>query len=159
MGGVLDGVRVIELTTMITGPLAGMLLADLGASIIKIENPEGGDPFRYFRGGNYSGHFIAYNRNKRSLTLDLRSARSKVEGRDLIAVFGMEGPNLALLDAHVAALNGETAEFTLEGARATVRCRVAPTHDAVDRVIGTFCLATKVERVDLREVPEPAAVA
>ncbi|MDH5224384.1 MAG: hypothetical protein OEW66_09055 [Actinomycetota bacterium] len=85
--------------------------------------------------------------------------RSKVEGRDLIAVFGMEGPNLALLDAHVAALNGETASFTLEGARATVRCEVAPTHDALDRVIGTFCLATKVEQVDLREVLEPAAVA
>lgn len=77
MGGMLDGVRVIELTTMITGPLAGMLLADLGASVIKVENPEGGDPFRYFRGGTYSGHFIAYNRNKRSLTLDLRSARGK----------------------------------------------------------------------------------
>ncbi|MGZ8630755.1 MAG: hypothetical protein ACXWZF_07270 [Actinomycetota bacterium] len=86
-------------------------------------------------------------------------SRSKVEGRDLIAVFGMEGPNLALLDAHVAALNGETASFTLEGARATVRCQVAPTHDALDRVIGTFCLAIKVEQVDLREAPEPAAVA
>jgi hypothetical protein len=85
--------------------------------------------------------------------------RSRVEGRDVIAIFGMEGPNLALLDAHVAALNGETAEFTLEGARATVRCQVAPTHDALDRVIGTFCLATSVERVDLREAPEPAAVA
>jgi len=85
-------------------------------------------------------------------------SRSKVEGRDLIAVFGMEGPNLALLDAHVAALNGETASFTLEGARATVRCRVAPTHDALDRVIGTFCLATEVQLVDLREV-SAAAVA
>jgi formyl-CoA transferase len=84
MGGVLDGVRVIELTTMITGPLAGMLLADLGASIIKIENPEGGDPFRYFRGGHYSGHFIAYNRNKRSLTLDLRSPRGKEIFLDLL---------------------------------------------------------------------------
>jgi crotonobetainyl-CoA:carnitine CoA-transferase CaiB-like acyl-CoA transferase len=82
--GVLDGVRVIELTTMITGPLAGMLLADLGASIIKVENPEGGDPFRYFRGGLYSGHFIAYNRNKRSLTLDLRSPRGKEILLDLI---------------------------------------------------------------------------
>ena len=39
MGGLLEGVRVIELTTMITGPLAGMLLADLGASVIKVENP------------------------------------------------------------------------------------------------------------------------
>jgi crotonobetainyl-CoA:carnitine CoA-transferase CaiB-like acyl-CoA transferase len=84
MGGVLDGVRVIELTTMITGPLAGMLLADLGASVIKVENPEGGDPFRNFRGGLYSGHFIAYNRNKRSLTLDLRSPRGKAIILDLL---------------------------------------------------------------------------
>jgi PAS domain-containing protein len=82
--------------------------------------------------------------------------RSRVEGRDLISVFGMEGPHLALLDAHVAALNGQTASFTLEGARATVRCRVAPTHDALDRVIGTFCLATEVQLVDLREVPTAA---
>lgn len=82
--GLLDGVRVIELTTMITGPLAGMLLADLGASVIKVENPEGGDPFRYFRGGLYGGHFIAYNRNKRSLTLDLRSPRGKEILLDLL---------------------------------------------------------------------------
>jgi crotonobetainyl-CoA:carnitine CoA-transferase CaiB-like acyl-CoA transferase len=84
MTGMLNGVRVVELTTMITGPLAGMLLADLGASIIKVENPDGGDPFRYFRGGLYSGHFIAYNRNKRSLTLDLRSPRGKEILLDLI---------------------------------------------------------------------------
>src|ERR1700716_27586 len=73
----LDGVRVIELTTMIPGRLAGMLLADLGACVTKIENREGGDPFRSFRGGRYSGHFISYNRNKRSLTLDLRSPQVK----------------------------------------------------------------------------------
>jgi formyl-CoA transferase len=77
MTGVLDGVRVLELTTMITGPLAGMLLADLGASVIKVENREGGDPFRYFRGDLYGSHFISYNRNKRSLTLDLRTAKGK----------------------------------------------------------------------------------
>ena len=62
---------------MITGPLAGMLLADLGASVIKIENRESGDPFRKFHGGLYSAHFLSYNRNKRSLTLDLRSAKGK----------------------------------------------------------------------------------
>jgi crotonobetainyl-CoA:carnitine CoA-transferase CaiB-like acyl-CoA transferase len=77
MSGMLEGVRVLELTTMITGPLAGMLLADLGASVIKVENREGGDPFRYFRGDLYGSHFIAYNRNKRSLTLDLRSPKGK----------------------------------------------------------------------------------
>jgi hypothetical protein len=85
--------------------------------------------------------------------------RSKVEGRDLIAIFGMEGSGLDLLDAHVAALNGESAEFTLEGQHAAVRCTVAPTHDAFDRVIGTFCLATTVERVDLPETLDHAAVA
>jgi crotonobetainyl-CoA:carnitine CoA-transferase CaiB-like acyl-CoA transferase len=75
----LDGIRVLELTTMITGPLAGMLLSDFGAAVIKIENREGGDPFRNHHGGLYAGHFLSYNRNKRSLTLDLRSAK----GRDI----------------------------------------------------------------------------
>ena len=69
----LSGIKVVELTTMITGPLAGMMLADLGADVVKIENPEGGDTFRSFRGGLYSPHFCAYNRNKRSLAVDLRS--------------------------------------------------------------------------------------
>ncbi len=73
MTGSLSGIKVIELTTMITGPLAGMMLADLGADVIKIENPEGGDTFRSFRGGLYSPHFCGYNRNKRSLALDLRA--------------------------------------------------------------------------------------
>ncbi len=84
MPGTLDGIRVVELTTMITGPLAGQLLADLGAAVIKIENREGGDPFRNYHGGNYSGHFLSYNRNKRSLTLDLRAARGKEILWDLI---------------------------------------------------------------------------
>jgi crotonobetainyl-CoA:carnitine CoA-transferase CaiB-like acyl-CoA transferase len=84
MPGTLDGIRVVELTTMITGPLAGQLLADLGAAVIKIENREGGDPFRNYHGGNYSGHFLSYIRNKRSLTLDLRAARGKEILWDLI---------------------------------------------------------------------------
>jgi formyl-CoA transferase len=81
----LNGVRVVELTTMITGPLAGMLLADLGAAVIKIENRDGGDPFRSHHGGLYGGHFLAYNRNKRSLSLDLRSPQGKDILFELIA--------------------------------------------------------------------------
>jgi crotonobetainyl-CoA:carnitine CoA-transferase CaiB-like acyl-CoA transferase len=73
----LRGIRVVELSTMITGPLAGMMLGDWGADVIKVENPDGGDPFRSFRGGSYSPHFCAYNRNKRSVALDLRSAEGK----------------------------------------------------------------------------------
>jgi PAS domain-containing protein len=76
---------------------------------------------------------------------------SRCEGRNLLDLFGMEGPNLEILEAHVAALNGETATFALRGERATVRCEVAPTHDALDRVTGTFCLAMKVENVDVRD--------
>lgn len=80
MSAPLEGVRILELTTMITGPLAGMLLADLGADVIKVENPKGGDYFRSFRGGLYSPHFCVYNRNKRSITVNMRSA----EGRAVV---------------------------------------------------------------------------
>jgi crotonobetainyl-CoA:carnitine CoA-transferase CaiB-like acyl-CoA transferase len=69
---VLKGVRVVELSTVITAPLAGMMLADLGADVIKVEHPRGGDPFRTFRGEQYSPNFVAYNRGKRSIQLDLR---------------------------------------------------------------------------------------
>jgi formyl-CoA transferase len=65
--GPLHGVKVIELGTMITAPYAGMLLGELGASVIKVENPDGGDPFRATSGGNYGPNFIAYNHGKRSI--------------------------------------------------------------------------------------------
>ena len=77
MASLLDGIKIIESSTMITGSLAGSLLGDLGASIVKVENPNGGDPFRVFRGDDYSPHFRAYNRNKESLALDLRSAQGR----------------------------------------------------------------------------------
>lgn len=70
---VLRGIRVVEQGTFITGPCAGMMLADLGADVIKIEAPDG-DPYRSYQGGQYSPHFQAYNRNKRSLALDLKKA-------------------------------------------------------------------------------------
>lgn len=84
MTEVLKGIRVLELGTMITAPLAGMMLADLGADVIKVERPDGGDPFRSFRGGLYSPHFIAFNRNKRSVALDLQSEAGKGALRDLL---------------------------------------------------------------------------
>jgi crotonobetainyl-CoA:carnitine CoA-transferase CaiB-like acyl-CoA transferase len=69
----LAGVRVVELGTFITGPCAGMMLADLGADVLKVESPEG-DPYRSYQGAHYSPHFQAYNRNKRSVALDLKNA-------------------------------------------------------------------------------------
>lgn len=85
MTKVLQGVKVVELGTMITAPLAAMMLADLGADVVKVENPQGGDPFRSFRGGLYSPHFFAYNRGKRSINLDLRQEAGKEILRKLLA--------------------------------------------------------------------------
>jgi crotonobetainyl-CoA:carnitine CoA-transferase CaiB-like acyl-CoA transferase len=80
----LNGLRVVEQGTFITGPCAGMMLADLGADVIKIESPEG-DPYRNYQGDRYSPHFQAYNRNKRSLVLDLKSAADQQVFDGLIA--------------------------------------------------------------------------
>jgi crotonobetainyl-CoA:carnitine CoA-transferase CaiB-like acyl-CoA transferase len=74
MTRVLAGVKVVELGTFITGPYAAMLLAELGAEVIKVEQPCSGDPFRGYRGGLYSPQFCAYNAGKRSLSLDLKSS-------------------------------------------------------------------------------------
>ena len=68
--GPLSGVRIVEQGTFITGPCAGMMLADLGADVIKVESPTG-DPYRSYQGEMFSPHFQAYNRNKRSIALDL----------------------------------------------------------------------------------------
>lgn len=73
---VLKGVKIVEQGTFITGPCTGIMLADLGADVIKIESPDG-DPYRAYQGGSYSPHFQAYNRNKRSLVLDMKQAGDK----------------------------------------------------------------------------------
>ena len=64
----LSGYRIVSLAEQFPGPFATMLLADLGADVILVERPAGGDPSR-----RYDGHFAALNRNKRSIVLDLKS--------------------------------------------------------------------------------------
>jgi crotonobetainyl-CoA:carnitine CoA-transferase CaiB-like acyl-CoA transferase len=83
MGGVLSDVRVVEQGTFITGPCAGMMLADLGADVIKVESPDG-DPYRSYQGDHYSPHFQAYNRNKRSIVCDLKNPADRGLFEDLI---------------------------------------------------------------------------
>ncbi len=85
MAGPLAGLNVIDMGTFITGAAAGVLLADLGADVIKIEQPNTGDPFRAFEGDLYSPHFQTYNRNKRSVTLDTRQAADLARFDALIA--------------------------------------------------------------------------
>ena len=75
----LDGLRVLELGHIIAGPSAGLLLADLGADVIKVERPGEGDQTRGMPAGNGANfHFL--NRNKRSITIDLKGSP---EGRAL----------------------------------------------------------------------------
>jgi crotonobetainyl-CoA:carnitine CoA-transferase CaiB-like acyl-CoA transferase len=81
---ILKNIRVIELGTYITGPAAGMHLADLGADVIKVERPGSGDPFRAFKGGLYSPHYQTYNRNKRSIALDTSKPDDRAVLHDLI---------------------------------------------------------------------------
>ncbi|MBT5810173.1 MAG: CoA transferase [Rhodospirillaceae bacterium] len=79
----LDGIRILDFTRVLSGPYCTMTLGDLGAEIIKIENPDGGDDSRGFNVSEKRGistYFFAANRNKRSVALDFR----KPEGRDAI---------------------------------------------------------------------------
>src|SRR6476620_19193 len=76
----LGGIRVLDLGNFITGPFAALLLAELGADVIKVEWPEKGDKFRADARGLYSSQFQAHNRDKRSVTLDY----AKPEGREAL---------------------------------------------------------------------------
>jgi crotonobetainyl-CoA:carnitine CoA-transferase CaiB-like acyl-CoA transferase len=81
--GALDGIRVYEFASYVSGPFAGMLLSDLGAEVIKVESPDGGDPFRNWGKQDYNGTFGSMNRNKKSITLDLKSVQGKEMARRL----------------------------------------------------------------------------
>lgn len=78
--GPLNGIRVLEFGQIAAGPFVGMLLADLGADVVKVERPDGGDGMRDWPplmsdgsgGDRFSGNFASLNRNKRSMGLDLK---------------------------------------------------------------------------------------
>lgn len=76
----LSGVRVLDLGQYITGPCAAVLLAEMGADVIKVEPPTTGDPFRAWESNGLNATFVAFNRGKRSVTVDLKTA----EGRQLL---------------------------------------------------------------------------
>ena len=81
--GPLSGITVIDLTRVLAGPYCTMMLADLGARVIKVETPDGGDDARHFGpfvdtpDGGKSAYFMSLNRGKESIALDLKSAADK----------------------------------------------------------------------------------
>jgi len=85
MKGPLDGIRVVEITTMVAGPIAGLMLADLGAEVIKIESAAG-DPMRHIRPAHngMAALFMVMNRHKKSVTFDLKSEEGRAKARELV---------------------------------------------------------------------------
>ncbi len=79
----LSGTKVLELGHIVAGPSAGLILADLGADVMKIEQPDVGDAARNMP--NYGSTFYFLNRNKRSLALDLKSSEAKAIFEKLVS--------------------------------------------------------------------------
>jgi len=109
VGAALEGIRIVEVASYVTGPYAAVLLADLGADVLKVEEPEQGDPFRGWGEGNYSPTFCSLNRNKKSVALNLRT----------------EGGRAALLRLL------ETADVLIENHRPGVADRLGFGYEAV----------------------------
>jgi len=87
MAGALQGIRVLDLTRILSGPYCTMMLGDMGADVIKVENPEGGDDTRGWGPPFLNGvstYYISINRNKKSLTLNLKHEKGKEILADLI---------------------------------------------------------------------------
>ncbi|MDB5825166.1 MAG: carnitine dehydratase [Herminiimonas sp.] len=82
----LQDVKVIEFCQVAAGPFCSMLLADMGADVIKVEHPKGGDSLRQWPplNGGYSENFASLNRNKRSVTLDLKNSEDVAKALALI---------------------------------------------------------------------------
>jgi crotonobetainyl-CoA:carnitine CoA-transferase CaiB-like acyl-CoA transferase len=81
-----EGVRVLDLTTMVAGPVAAMVLADQGADVIKVESPAGDLMRRFAFGRNgVSASFLSCNRNKRSIAIDMKSTEGFQIAEKLIA--------------------------------------------------------------------------
>jgi crotonobetainyl-CoA:carnitine CoA-transferase CaiB-like acyl-CoA transferase len=110
----LEGIRVVDLSRILSGPFCSMFLADLGAEVIKVEDVEDGDPVRKQGLGpnGFSLYFATFNRNKRSLTLDLRSDEGKEALRRLIA----------------------TADVVLDNFRPGVMAKIGLSREALERI-------------------------
>ena len=143
---VLQGLKVVEQGTFITGPAAGMLLGDLGADVVKVEVPKTGDPFRAFKGGLYSPHYQTYNRNKRSITLDTKNAADREVLDALIAEADVYIQNfrpgvaekLGVGAERLQALNPKLVYCSISGFGATGPAANRPAYDTVAQAASGF---------------------
>jgi crotonobetainyl-CoA:carnitine CoA-transferase CaiB-like acyl-CoA transferase len=145
MKPVLAGVRIVEQGTFITGPCAGMMLADLGADVVKIESLTG-DPYRSYQGGQFSPHFQAYNRNKRSVALDLNAAPDRALFEQMIGAADVYIQNfrpgtaerLGAGVARLQALNPRLVYCSISGFGSSGPYVDRPSYDSVAQALSGF---------------------
>ncbi|HUZ74722.1 MAG TPA: CoA transferase [Stellaceae bacterium] len=158
MNGALTGITVLEFASYVSGPYAGMLLADFGAEVIKIEAPGRGDPFRHWGSEAYSPTFEALNRGKKSITLDLRSedgraAAARLAARADVVIDNFRHGVLARLGLdydRLAAANPRLVHCAITGFGASGPYRDWPGYDTVGQAMsGLLSLLTE------RDAPQP----
>ncbi len=125
MAGPLQGIRIVDATSMIAGPMATMILGDQGADVIKIENPRGGDHSRQVAGrrAGWSASFLQNNRSKRSVALDLKRAEGLEALREILRTADVFVQNwrpgvadrLGLSEASVRALRPDIVYVSIAG--------------------------------------------
>ncbi|GGG34617.1 CoA transferase [Caldovatus sediminis] len=152
-GGPLEGVRVVDLTTVVVGPVASRTLADQGAEVIKVEAPEG-DILRHLAHGSrtpgMSGKFMNFNRNKRGVCLNLKhpdglAAMKRLLARADVFVSNVRPPALARLGLDHASLSRENPRLIVcnivafgRGGRYYNRPAYDPIIQSLSGVAGTF---------------------
>jgi crotonobetainyl-CoA:carnitine CoA-transferase CaiB-like acyl-CoA transferase len=145
MAPVLRGIRIVEQGTFITGPCAGMMLADLGADVVKVESPDG-DPYRSYQGGRFSPHFQAYNRNKRSLALDMKNADDRAVFERLVRnadvyIQNFRPGTATRLGAgveHLRGINPRLVYCSISGFGSSGPYADRPTYDSVAQALSGF---------------------
>lgn len=147
----LSGIRVVDLTRVLSGPFCTMLLADMGADVLKIETP-GGDPVRT-QGSAAEGmrfYFASYNRNKRSVTLDLRREDGKavlarmIEGADVLVENFRPGvlAEMGFDEARLATLNPRLIVASVNGYGSTGPYVDRPAFDFIAQAMSGFMATT-----------------
>jgi len=157
--GPLGGLKVVELSTVLAGPYCAMVLADLGADVIKVEPPEGdatrgyGPPWlgpAAVGGERVATYFLSVNRNKRSLRLDMRREEGREVGRRLIGRSDVLIENfrpggldrLGFSQADLAALNPQLVQLSITGYGADGPDAARPGYDFVAQAVGGLMSVT-----------------
>lgn len=152
--GPLHGIRIVELASYVTGPYATVLLAELGAEVVKVEERTKGDPFRGWGKGGYSSTFRSVNRGKRSLGLDLRTAAGQrlllelAEGADVLVENFRPGvvDRLGVGYDAVRARNPRLVYCSISGFGSSGPYRDRPGYDTVGQALsGLLSLVTDLD--------------